>query len=304
MNARLLDCLIVCGFLLFTFSCKKENQTNLYKFSDLYNAKWQYENNPYSGIEILNGKLRFWNIDEPVDSSKVFDIQIKYELPEYANTENQKGSFLILSNKKETLYAELLGYGNGYFSFMAFPSGQIVVLSEKNQPVNKRSTDIKVEPKDELKNIDTTVVYWQKDFDTIRKKHEVKIGNDIHQIELKTYSLNDSSIIRINDFNKPIIYKDIYHDYITEITLKKGNNLILKSQVKKSTFKDSLDSDFLKYSVLRDVEYEFIRSNRLYFKAQINVPDADWSFGTDFAIFYRTEKKGRIDYWNIKDIGL
>ena len=26
--------------------------------------------------------------------------------------------------------------------------------------------------------------------------------------------------------------------------------------------------------------------------------------GSDFAIFYQTEKKGQIDFWNIKDIGL
>ncbi|GAB5398912.1 MAG: hypothetical protein Aureis2KO_04970 [Aureisphaera sp.] len=180
--------------------------------------------------------------------------------------------------------------------------------SEKNQSEfntkAKPKTELKVQPKVEPKKLDTTIVYWRTDFDTIRKNQEVKIGNQNHQLELKTYSLNDSSIVRINDLNKPIIYKDIYHDNVTEIILRKGSEIVLKSQVKKSTFKDSLNGDFLKYSVLRDVEYDFIRSNRLYFKAHINVPDTDWSLGTDFAIFYQTEKKGKIDYWNIKDIGL
>ncbi len=176
--------------------------------------------------------------------------------------------------------------------------------SKKTQSEFKPETELKTEPEPELKKLDTTVVYWQTDFDTIRKYQEVQIGNEIHQLELKTYSLNDSSIVRINDLNKPIIYKDIYHDNVTEIILKKGNDVILKSQVKKATFKDSLDGDFLKYSVLRSVEYDFIRSNRLYFKADIDVPDTDWAIGADFAIFYQTEKKGKIDYWNIKDIGL
>ncbi|MBR9831324.1 DUF4738 domain-containing protein [bacterium] len=152
--------------------------------------------------------------------------------------------------------------------------------------------------------MDTTVVYWPTDFDTIRKSQEVKIGNNIHKLELKTYSLNDSSIVRINDLNRPIIYKDIYHDNVTEIILKKGNDVILKSQVKQATFKDSLDSDFFKYSVLRSVEYNSIRSNRLYFKADIDVPNTDRAIEADFAIFYQTEEKGKIDYWNIKDIGL
>ncbi len=176
--------------------------------------------------------------------------------------------------------------------------------SDKTQSELKPETELKEETKPQVKKMDTTVVFWQTEFDTIRKNQEVQIGNEIHQLELKTYSLNDSSIVRINDLNKPIIYKDIYHDNVTEIILKKGNDVILKSQVKKSTFKDSLDGDFLKYSVLRSVEYDFIRSNRLYFKADIDVPDTDWAIGTDFAIFYRTEKKGKIDYWNIKDIGL
>ena len=178
--------------------------------------------------------------------------------------------------------------------------------SKRTQSEFKPETELKTEtePEPALKKLDTTVVYWQTEFDTIQKYQEVQIGNEIHQLELKTYSLNDSSIVRINDLNKPIIYKDIYHDNVTEIILKKGNAVILKSQVKKSTFKDSLDGDFLKYSVLRDVEYDFIRSNRLYFKAHINVPDTDWSLGTDFAVFYRTEKKGKIDYWNNNDIGL
>ena len=56
--------------------------------------------------------------------------------------------------------------------------------------------------------------------------------------------------------------------------------------------------------MLRTVEYKSIRSNRLYFKANIEFPDTDWLIGTDFAIFYKTEKKGQIDFWNIKDIGL
>lgn len=175
---------------------------------------------------------------------------------------------------------------------------------EKTQSEFKPKTEPKTELKVEPKKLDTTVIYWRTDFDTIRKNQEMKIGNENHQLELKTYSLNDSSIVRINDLNKPIIYKEIYHDNVTEIILRKRNEIVLKSLVKKSTFKDSLDGDFLKHSVLRAVEYDFIRSNRLYFKAHINVPDTDWSLGTDFAIFYQTDKKGKIDFWNIKDIGL
>tara|TARA_R110002049_G_scaffold104336_1_gene250781 strand:+ start:101 stop:271 length:171 start_codon:yes stop_codon:yes gene_type:complete len=44
------------------------------------------------------------------------------------------------------------------------------------------------------------------------------------------------------------------------------------------------------------VEYDFIRSNRLFFKADIDVLDTDWVSGSDFAIFYQTGRKGQIDF--------
>jgi len=170
----------------------------------------------------------------------------------------------------------------------------------------KQSAKDKTEPEANSRSIgdkiDPTIVYWKLDLDTIHKTYQVNIENDKYELELKNYSLNDSSIIKINDTNKPEIYKDIYHDRVTDIILKKGNNIILNSQVKKANFKDSISGDFLKYSVLRNVEFDFIRSNRLYFKADIDVPDTDWATGLDFAIFYRTNKKGLIDYWNVKQI--
>ncbi len=30
------------------------------------------------------------------------------------------------------------------------------------------------------------------------------------------------------------------------------------------------------------MEYDFIRSNRLFFKVDIDVPDTDWEIGSDF----------------------
>jgi len=176
--------------------------------------------------------------------------------------------------------------------------------TKKTETDFKPKTELKTQMEQKAEILDTTVIYWQTDFDTIRENREVKIGNEIYHLELKTYSLNDSSIIKINDLNKPIIYKDIYHDNEIEIVLKKENQAILKSLVKKSTFKDSLDGDFLKYSVLKFIDYDGIRSNRIYFKGFFNVPDTDWAIGNDFAIFYLTEKKGEIDFWNFIDAGL
>ncbi|MDC8006081.1 hypothetical protein POV27_18660 [Aureisphaera galaxeae] len=153
--------------------------------------------------------------------------------------------------------------------------------------------------------IDTIVVYWQTNFDTISKTEAVHIGNDKHQLLLKSYSLNDSAVVRINTGNSPRIYKDIYHNYVTEVILTKDTDTILNTMLTKETFQDSLHiEEFRNYALWGGAEYDFIRSNRLYFKGSFNYPDTDWLIGNRFAIFYRTEKKNQIDSWNYEDIGL
>ena len=171
--------------------------------------------------------------------------------------------------------------------------------SEKLRSEFKPKTELKIEMESRSKKIDTTIVYWQTDFDTIRKNQELKIGKEKLKLQLKTYSLNDSSIVSINGS-----YKGVYHNYISEIILTKLNDTILNRKLTKRKFKDSLNNKFYKLSVLTGIEYNGIRSNRLYFKGSFNVPDTDWVIGNEFGIFYQTEKKNKIDSWNYKDIGL
>lgn len=169
--------------------------------------------------------------------------------------------------------------------------------SKKPESEHKLKTDLKVETKPTKS--DTTIVYWQTKFDTIRKIQDIRIENDIHQLEVKNFSLNDSSIVSINGN-----YKGIYHDYASEIILTNKKDTVLYKKLTKKIFKDSLNSEFYKLCVLTGVEYDNIRSNSLYFKGGFNVPDTDWVIGNDFTIFFRTEKKGHINFGNFKDIGL
>lgn len=177
----------------------------------------------------------------------------------------------------------------------------LLLLNCKQKESEQTKTEVETSSITVNNKIDTIVVYWETNFDTSRQHHEINIENDVYELELKTYSLNDSSIVKMNIGGKSEIHKDIYHDHLTDLILKKENNVILKSQINKTTFKDSLSGDFLKYSVLTNVKYESIRSNRLYFKADLDVPDTDWSTELDFAIFYRTNKKGQIEYWNVEE---
>ena len=172
------------------------------------------------------------------------------------------------------------------------------ILSSCNQKKSKKTqSELKVETETGLKKIDTTVVYAQTDFDTISSSQKIMIGNYEHQLEIKSYSLNDSSIININRNNK-----DIYHNYNFEIILKRFKDTVLKSELHKVNFKDSLNKEFYKKCILLGIEYDGIRSNRLFFKGGFFVPNTDWEFGNEFAIFYQTEKKNQINSWNYKEI--
>lgn len=169
--------------------------------------------------------------------------------------------------------------------------------TNKVQSEPKSNSELKIES--EPKKIDTTVVYWQTEFDTVQNVQEILIGNDIHRLEIKSYSLNDSSIVNING-----LYKAIYHDNVSQIVLTKQTDTILITELNKRVFKDSLNSEFFRRCILSPIRYTGIRSNRLYFTGDFFVPDTDWAFGNEFAIFYQTEKKSQIDSWNYRDTGL
>lgn len=172
------------------------------------------------------------------------------------------------------------------------------ILSSCNRKKSKKTVaELNVETGTKLNKIDTTVVYWQTDFDTISDSQEIMIGNSKHQLEIKSYSLNDSSIVNIKGNNKKI-----YHNYNFEIILKKQNDTILKSEFYKKNFKDSLNNEFYKRCILLGVEYEGIRSNRLFFTGGFFVPDTNWAFENEFSIFYQSEKKNQLDSWNYNEI--
>ncbi|RBW63430.1 hypothetical protein DS884_00125 [Tenacibaculum sp. E3R01] len=171
--------------------------------------------------------------------------------------------------------------------------------SEKTQSELKQKTELKTATESEPKTVDTIEVYYPTEFDTIQNFKEVQIESDKLLLGIKTYSLNDSSIVNINGN-----YKETYHNYVSQITLTKLKDTILKTQINKSIFKDSLNSEFYRRCTFDGIEYNGIRSNRIYFKGYFSVPDTDWAFGNEFAIFYRTEKKNQVNSWNFKDIGL
>ena len=155
-----------------------------------------------------------------------------------------------------------------------------------------------------IKILDTIVGYWKTDFDTIIETQSFNLDNTKLAVEVKTFCLNDSSIIRTNQVNDSTVYKDVYHDYVSDLTFKKGEKTLIHRTINKRSFRDSLAPEFFQYSVLRSVTNISIRSNRIYLTATLNVPDTAWLIETEFALFFRTNKKGQMDFWGFKNVGL
>jgi hypothetical protein len=144
---------------------------------------------------------------------------------------------------------------------------------------------------------DLQINYWNLSYDTAYFEQNIKVDNDEYILQIKSYSKNDSLL---TSYDSTSNYKIVGHNSVVHLLLKKGDSLVLDKVLTRENFKDSMDTDFYNYSLLTGVNYESVRSNRIYCQAYLCMPDSDFCYQTDFAIFFQTEKKGQIDYWNFK----
>ncbi|WP_139181105.1 hypothetical protein [Winogradskyella thalassocola] len=143
------------------------------------------------------------------------------------------------------------------------------------------------------------VFYSQIRLDTTSYIQEIKIGNINHKLELKLYSLNDSSIVLVNEG-----LKEVYHNSASEIVLTKYNDTIIYKKLTKEVFKDSIDVTDYDRIVLSEIGYKNIRSNRIYFTVGFDNAAHSMNYlykSCDVGIFYRTEKKGQVSFNNFKN---
>lgn len=153
--------------------------------------------------------------------------------------------------------------------------------SKKSNPI-----DLNIKP-------DTLVVYQPIDLDTISNTKDSFIGNNSSSIEIKTYALNDSSIVFTDGLKK-----EVFHDYATKITIRESGEIIQTSTFNRTSFKDSLQEPFKSKSILKSVKFDFIRSNCHYFDFVLETPNDSSKLKGEFMLFYRTKKKG-IFYYGI-----
>jgi len=147
--------------------------------------------------------------------------------------------------------------------------------SNKTQSTFKPKTELKAETKSESKKKkDTINNYWALILDTISSKKEFKISDLKHTLVLKTYSLNDSSIVRNLAQNDEQVYLDYSHKMVTNFKLF-TNSFVVKKQIDRTDFKKSLIPEFYAECNLLTTEIDSVLGNNLYLNSSLGVPDTD-----------------------------
>ena len=164
--------------------------------------------------------------------------------------------------------------------------------SDKIQSEFKTKTE--VEQKIELETIqsknkkDTINNYWALILDTISTKKEFKISDLKHTLELKTYSLNDSSIVRNLAQNGEQAYLDHSHTMVTDFKLL-TDSIVDKKQIDRTDFKESLIPEFYAECNLFLTEIDSILGNTIYLTSDLNVPDT----GNQWRVWYSIKIKDK-----------
>ncbi|EJG03528.1 DUF4738 domain-containing protein [Flavobacterium sp. F52] len=167
----------------------------------------------------------------------------------------------------------------------------LVILScKKNQPKENKIYQTpnkeeltKYDIVEEKQDKDTIKNFWPIDLDTIKSSENIKNNEEILDLRIINYSLNDSSIVKNVDSDLYHINSDVYHNRISVISLSKGGKTILEKKINKSDFRIK-DSEFNQYSIIKYIEFVNEKNGDYFFKATLNIPDTDWVEKIKFSI--------------------
>lgn len=132
--------------------------------------------------------------------------------------------------------------------------------------------------------------------DTLKSSFPVQIGNDNGTVKvfgIRTYEdqklTNSDFVISLNDVPNFSITRRI-----DKTVLIDSNETVL--------LKDTVNSDYLTSAIIKNVEFDFVRANTLYFNAILKNPIDGKEIIGRFNLFYRTKKKGIVYGWITDEI--
>ncbi len=89
-------------------------------------------------------------------------------------------------------------------------------------------------------------------------------------------------------------------DRAYRIQLSNADGMVVDTVLTKASFADSLEADFLAKAGLYALDFDFARSQSLYFNAFVGVDETDNVQLFDFFLTYAGPKKGRLLYWPVE----
>lgn len=132
--------------------------------------------------------------------------------------------------------------------------------------------------------------------DTLHSSFPVQIGNDngsVNVVGIRTYEnqqlTGSDFVISLNDIPSYSMIKRI-----DKTVLIDSNETVL--------LKDTVNSDYLNSAIIKNVEFDFVRANTLYFNAILENPIDGKEIIGRFNLFYRTKKKGMVYGWITDEI--
>lgn len=140
---------------------------------------------------------------------------------------------------------------------------------------------------------DTIRNYWQLSYDTIASRTDLKILNEDYILELKTFSLNDSAVVRKLDEK----YIDYSHTIVTDVKIM-SDSAIVEKRIDKTIFRGYLIPEFYAECNLLYTEYESVLKNQIYLNSILSVPDTD----NQWQVKYSLSLNENIDDLVIKDV--
>ncbi len=170
-------------------------------------------------------------------------------------------------------------------------------------------TQSKLEHKKELETIqskkkkDTINNYWAINLDTIISHQKFIIHSLKHTLELKTYSLNDSSIVRNLSQDKEQVYLDHSHKMVTDFKLR-TDTIIDKKQIDLTDFKKTLISEFYTKCNLFSTDIDSLSLDTIYLTSDLAIPDTDNQWRVWYSVKIKGKQLGKLEFIKTKYVGI
>jgi hypothetical protein len=114
----------------FTFIDKTSHDTNSKATYNILSGTWVHDQDNLASLTISNNKWTFNYDNEPANENNIYQVSIVDQLPEFVK-ETVKAGFIVLTNKTDTMYFEILNLNPKVLSLLNYPTGRRHLYTKK-----------------------------------------------------------------------------------------------------------------------------------------------------------------------------